>query len=255
MEAKNKKQKTMIHKNQLISPVTRMSLVMLAGVAFAQAATNSAMNQTGVNQLSGTGTSITIAAVGPYDWEFFKVPADATTGTNLSPRAERGLDPSTGGANLQGSNLTDGKKVIILKGQCDINSSSQTTIMQIFNYDSGVTDSSYPYFQLKAEKKVSGTSLWPLTVGGVEICRVNDSVFEFELRTNNKQWRLIIKQGGATIYNEIRTLNGTSGRAGVTRFRFGAYHRNGVGAKVAADVRFRGTQSSSITVSTPNTGV
>ncbi len=229
---------------------------MLTGISLMQAATNSALNQTGNDQKSALDgkSTITISPIGSYDWEFFRVAADATTGTNLSPRAERGLDPNTGGANLQGVSLTDGKKVIILKGQCDVNSCNETTIMQIFNYDSSATDTSIPYFMLKAKKRV-GTSQWQLTDGVNDLCVINDAFFNFELRTNNKQSRLIISQGGASVYNVLRNLGGGSGRAGITRFRFGAYHKNPNPNKVAAEVRFRITQSSSITVSTPFTGV
>lgn len=225
---------------------------MLAGVAFAQPTTNTALNHTGVDQLSGAGTSIEIKPVSGNNWEFFYVPSNITTKPGeLRPRAERGLDPHKGGANIQGSNITDGKKVIVLTGQCDINSCNETTIMQILNYDSSNPDPSLPYVMVKGNKRV-GTNQWELTVSGAPPVTINDSLFNFELRTNNKQVRLIVFQGGTQVYNQVWNI--TQNRGGITRFRFGAYHKNSEFPKVEGSVRFRGTKSNSFIVPA-NTGV
>jgi hypothetical protein len=243
----------MITQNKKRQFATLSSLVMLIGVAASQAATNSANNETGVDQISD-GCSITIREVSGNKWEYFRVPAGISTvsGSNLQPRAERGLDPHTGGANLQGSNLTDGRKVIILKGQCGIESANETTIIQIYNWDPTNSDKGVPYLQLKAQKQ-SG-SRWPLTINGTTICNVEAKIFDFEIRTNNKEYRVTIKQDGRTLYNERRSTSAYRGRAGITRFRFGSYHRDDIRPYVDGQIRFRKTVSSSATV-TANTGV
>lgn len=221
----------------------------------AAAITNSAGNHTGDNKIT-TGGSINISKVGTNDFEFFKVIKNAPKDGKLSPRAERGLPSSKGGATLSGTNLTDGKKVIYLKGLCDIEDGAETTIMQIFNFDPTNSDSSKPFMFLNVESKT--TEGWAMRITGVPSgagfsnkFTLKDKLFSFELRTNNKRARLIIVQDGVTVFNNAWDLS-SAGRSGNTHFRFGAYHHGE--AVSAASIRFRNTKSSSKTV-TANTGI
>ena len=132
-----KKTKTMIQKTSPLVKAALSTLCLVAGASGLLAATNTANNQTGADQRSALNGKSTISTgrVDGLVWEFFKVAKDATTGATLSPRAERGLGKNNDGAFLENSNTTNGKKVIILSGKCDINDCARSTIMQIINHD------------------------------------------------------------------------------------------------------------------------
>lgn len=252
---------------QLVKATCLSALFMLTCSANVHAAKsyNTAGNQKGADQksaLSGKST-ISIKNVGTTKWEYFKVGKDATTGGSLSPRAERGLNPPNGDS-LEGRNLTDGKKVIILKGQCKIESCARSTIVQIFNYDGRTSDKAKPYFFLEAMSPVKdwrgNISGWNMKVTGFtgwgsNSFTVDNKPFDFEVRTNNKRVKVRITQNGSSKFNkawDFDTAN-TSGRAGVTRFRYGCYHHQPKDA--GGTIRFRNTKSSTYTPRTPNTGV
>ncbi len=232
---------------------------LLANVSQAQS-TNQAGNHTGVDQIN-TGASKYFQSVGGNSWEFFQVNRNAPRNGSLDPRSERGLDPSAGGANLSGTNITNRRKVIILNATVKIESCSRTSIAQIFNNDTGSSDKSRPYMLLDAKRKV-GTK-WELEVRGRGLTpytvQVNNSAFTYEVRTNNRQARVIIRQNGAVLSNKKFNLSpegyndGSRVRQGITRFRFGAYHHGYQDDE--AKIRFRNTKSSSITVSTAGDGV
>ena len=136
-QKRTKKTKTMIQKTSPLVKAALSTLCLVAGASGLLAATNTANNQTGADQRSALNGKSTISTgrVDGLVWEFFKVAKDATTGATLSPRAERGLGKNNDGAFLENSNTTNGKKVIILSGKCDINDCARSTIMQIINHD------------------------------------------------------------------------------------------------------------------------
>lgn len=246
------------------------ALCLIAGTSGIKAATNTANNQTGTDQTSALKGKSTIHTTGVSGlvWEFFKVEKNATTGANLSPRAERGLPKRDGGAFLSGTNTTNGKKVISLRGKCDINSCARSTIMQIFNNDpltkvldkAGKPDINKPYMFLNAhQKNADGT--WQMRIisytgpAGGDIFNIDNDVFEFELSTNNKSAHLKITQKGVIKYDstwDFQTKD-TTGRAGNTIFRYGCYHHEPTEDR--GEVRFRNVISSQVYPATPFTGL
>ena len=242
----------MINRKYAAVAVGIASILFALATPLQAAPLNTANNETGTDQIN-TGCSIRIQDVGSpaVKWEYFRVPKDAANVVggehpSLSPRAERGL---TGSKKISGANITDGKKVITMKGKIKVNNAAQTTIMQIYNWDTGSTDSGVPYARLDVKKKTS-TGKWQMEIreapsSASGLFELANGDFEIEFKTNNRKVRLKVTQNGATVINrkwdipsDRLRIGRTSGvRAGTTTFRFGAYHHDSGTDK--AEIRFR----------------